>query len=137
MAVTTKPTSKSAIWGCKAGEGDTFASGKIISMSVKTSTEKEPLLDSNGETAGLSLYDQKSEVQIEVVAEASVALPEIGADLIVDGVTGIVLDVETKWEQKGWKKFSVQATFFPNLDVDSGSDAGLGVKKPAPAADKK
>jgi hypothetical protein len=133
MAIATKPTGKSAIWGVTATTGDTLASAKIVSMSVKNTIEKELLLNSVGETAGLCLYDPKTELQIEVICESSVTPPTIGGDFIVNGVTGTVLDVETKWENKGWKKLSVSATNFPNLETSDGVTRILGAAAPAAA----
>ena len=133
MAIITKPSSKSAIWGCQAADGDSFASGKIISMSVDQEGNEEPLLDSNGETVGLCLYDIKQPINVEVICEASLTLPAVGDSLTVNGVVGIVQNVSTKWEQKGWKKFSAKATFYPNLEADSSGTLNLGSKKPAVA----
>jgi len=134
MAIQTKPTSKSAIWGCTSQDGDTYASAKIVSMSVDLEGQEEPLLDSNGETVGLCLFDDKQPIQVDVIAEASITAPLRGATIIVDGVSGTVLKVSKKWEQKGWKKLSIQATFYPNLEEDSSVAQVLpGAKNPTGA----
>jgi hypothetical protein len=118
MAIQTKPTAKSAIWGCKAAQGDTYASGKIVSMSVDTEGNEEPLLNSDGETVGLCLFDEKQPINIELICEAAITPPDRGDEIVVDGVTGIVLKVSKKWEQKGWKKLAIQATAYPNLEAE-------------------
>jgi len=41
--------------------------------------------------------------------------------------------VEVKWEQKGWKKLSISATNFPNLESESLGAQNLSAKKPVSA----
>lgn len=112
MAVLIKPAGVTAVWGVVAETGDTFAEAKVQSMSVKHSAEQEPLPDKQGETTGLAIYDAKDELTVELIMETAITPPAIGADLVVGGVTGVVLNVEKKWENKGWKKLSVTGTKF-------------------------
>lgn len=114
--VSLKPGTHTATWGIPSISGDTFATGKVLSMGVDTATEMEPLPDRFGETVGLALYDQKDELTIEIICESGTPEPAIGGELVVDGIEGIVMGVSKKWENKGWKKLSVKATHFNAMD---------------------
>lgn len=109
MAVTLKPSGTTAVWGIKTESGDTFASAKIVSQKVSKSFEQEPLLNSDGETVGLAIYDKKTELEIEVVVETGTPNPALGTDIQIAGVACIVTGVDESWEQRGWKKLSIKA----------------------------
>ncbi len=112
MAVTLKPSGTTAVWGIKTETGDTFASAKILSQKVSKSIEQEPLLNSDGETVALALYDAKTETEIEVIVESAITAPDIGDAIQIAGESGMVTGVDLQWEQKGWKKLSIKATRF-------------------------
>ena len=112
MAVTLKGKGSQATWGIETATDDTFATAEVQSMERNRSAEQEPLLDKQGETTGVAIYDEKDELTIEVVVTTGTIEPEIGGDLKIDGVQGIVTGVDVKWENKSWKKLAVTGTKF-------------------------
>ena len=115
--VTLSPNETTATWGVPSIQGDTYAEGKVISMSVETSCEQEPLPDRYGETVGLAMFDEKDNLDIEIIVEQGTPMPAIGEALVIDGISGIVLSRSKKWENRGWMKFSCKATHFVAMDA--------------------
>jgi len=86
MAIIIKSDGKS-VWGVVPGTGDTFAAGKLVSMSRSPKRQQEKLLDSTGQTVGLALYDETTELKLEVIWSTAFTEPAIGDDVVVDGVS--------------------------------------------------
>ena len=70
----------------------------------------------SGFTIGQIFFDQNNVCRINVIAEADTALPEVGDDIQIAGLSCIVQSGPKKvWEQRGWCKISVEAKKFENL----------------------
>jgi hypothetical protein len=110
MAVTKILNGVTVEWG-SAGAG-TSALGIVRSASVKKASEKEQVPNNLGETVGLVLWDQRSDLSMEVIAVESVTQPAVGDAITIGGVAGKVLDCELKWENKGLKGLSITAVAY-------------------------
>jgi hypothetical protein len=106
MAVTFKGNGASAFWGVP---GSVY-SGRVVSASVDTSGEEVELSNSDGETDGLAMLNEKDEINLEVIYDSTFTPPARGATITVGSVTGVVLNVSKKWQNKGWRACTVKAT---------------------------
>ena len=104
-----------AVWGT-SGAG-TNANGIIQSASRKRTSEKEPILDTDGETVGMTWFDPKDELELEILCANSITPPVQGDTLTVDSLAGLVMDATIKWANKGYKMLTVTATKFVNTLV--------------------
>jgi len=108
---------RAAIWGIKDTSGDTHESSIITRMSRKRDGETDFLFDNDGFTVTEIFFDDKDVVTIEVICETATSIPARGDDITIVSIDAIVQDAELVWEQKGWKKLSINATKFANLSV--------------------
>lgn len=93
-------------WGSSAA--GTLTSGKILSLTRKSTNKQFEQPDENGEVHSLVLYDQREEFSIECLATDVSAPPALGSLITAGGVTDIlVTEVEIAWKQGDTKKFNI------------------------------
>jgi hypothetical protein len=106
MAVTFLGNAASAFWGVP---GSVY-SGRVVSARIRTEGDEEPLQNSDGETDGLAMLDEKDVMELEVVYDSTYTPPTRGSSITINGVTGYVQNVEKGWERRGWRSCRVTAT---------------------------
>lgn len=107
---------QAAVWGIEAAHKD-LQSGLVRSVTHKKSGETDFLYDHEGFTIAEVFFDDREEVELEVVCKADTAAPANGDTLAIGGVSFLVQGSDFGWEQRGWKKLKTQATYFPNLTL--------------------
>ena len=88
-----------------------------MKVSKATSGEEVPLDNSDGETDGMALFNEKDEYDIEVIYDADFTPPAYGDSFTVNSAAGLVLNVTVNWENKGWRKATVRATDFSQMTL--------------------
>jgi len=107
---------QSAVWGIES-EMQTLQSGIVRSVTRKKTGEKDYLYDYEGFTITQIFFDDREEVELEVVCKSDTVAPTNGATLAIGSVSFLVQDSDLAWEQRGWKKLRTRATYFPNLTL--------------------
>ena len=107
MSVEIK-LSNAITWGSSAA--GTLTSGKILSLTRKTTCKQFEQPDEDGEVHALVIYDQREELSIECLATAESDKPAIGSTITAGDVTdAIVTESEVAWKQGDTKKFNITA----------------------------
>ncbi len=94
--------------------------GIVTAASRKKTSEKEYVQDEQGYTVGMVLFDEKSELLLDIVCKSGMTEPSVGDSITFQSspaVTGIVMDAELKWDNKSTKKLTVTATKFTDTLV--------------------
>ena len=103
----------SAVWGTT--EAGTQATGIVKSAGRKRNSEKETIADDVGDTVGQVHFDFKDELTIEVICKSTMTNPTDAGAITIAGLAGVIQDWDIKWEQKGLKMLSINATKFHNV----------------------
>ena len=111
MSVTFKGNGASAFWGVPTA----VYSGRVVSARIRTEGEEEPLLNSDGETDGLALLDEKDVLELEVVYDSTFTPPARGDSITINSISGYVQTVEKGWERRGWRSCRITATDWKNM----------------------
>jgi len=106
MTVQFSGNGASAFWGVPGS----VVSGRVLSASVDSSGEEVELPNSDGETDGLAMLNEKDEINLEVIYDSTYTPPARGDSITVNGISGYVLNVSKKWQNKGWRGCTVKAT---------------------------
>lgn len=101
-----KGNAAEAFWGVP----DSVYSGRVVRCSIASSGEEVMLSTSLGEDDGMVMFNDKDELDIEMIYTTAVTPPSRGDAFTLGGVTGYVLNVTKNWEYKGWRKITVKAT---------------------------
>jgi len=104
-----------AVWGIVTTAGDTYAAGIITGQEKATGGSEDFIFDNEGFTITEIFFDDQDVCKVDVICEAATAVPARGDDVSIAGVDCICQSASTKWEQKGWKKLSIEAKKFANL----------------------
>lgn len=105
MAVAIKLGSD-IVWG--SSTAGTLTIGKIVSCTSESGGKEFEQEDENGETYSLILFDDREEIDTEILVKNGQVKPARGTLLNIAGVTGaIVLKSADKWQAGQTKKFSV------------------------------
>jgi hypothetical protein len=113
MAVQKKGAATTATWGVPTA----VYNGRVVKVTKATSGEEVPLDNSDGETDGMALFNEKDEYDIEVIYDAAFTPPAYAASFTVNSAAGVVLNVTVNWENKGWRKATVRATDFSQMTL--------------------
>jgi hypothetical protein len=111
MSVLLKGAASTATWGVPTA----IYSGRVLRVTKTTSGEEVPLDNSEGETDGLAMLNQKDEVDIELIYDSTFTPPSYGDSFTVASVVGLVLNIAVNWEYKGWRKATVKVTDWATL----------------------
>jgi hypothetical protein len=107
---------QTAVWGVETAY-QSLQSGIVRSVTRKKTGERDYLYDYEGFTIAQVFFDEKEEVELEVVCKSDTAAPTNGDTLAIGTVNFLVQDSQVMWEQRGWKKLKTTATYFPNLTL--------------------
>jgi len=113
MSITYKGNAAEAFWGVP----DSIFSGRVKSVKIDTDGEEVELPDSNGETDGVVMLNEKDVITLEVIYDSEYTPPSRGDSITVNSITGIVQSVGKSWEAKGFRGCTVKATKWANLDA--------------------
>ena len=122
-----------ASWGT-VGFGDSCSHGVIYKATLRRAGEDDKIFSGSGFTTGVIFFDDADEVDLELLALDSAALPArgdilavgsgqdvditaaaSGADSDMASFKGIIFDAEKAWEYKGMKMITLKASQFVNL----------------------
>ena len=106
MSVTFKGNAASAFWGVPTS----VFSGRVKSVSIDTDGDEVPLQNSDGETDGLAMLDEKDVISLEVIYDSTYTPPARGDSITVNSITGYVQSVSKKWANRDWRGCTVKAT---------------------------
>lgn len=106
---------RAAIWGIHTTAGDTHAAGIIVDQGYELTGDEDFVFDSEGFAIAKVYFNDQNQCEINIICEAGTAMPDRGDDIQIAGVACMVDSASLKWEQRGWKKFSVKATKYLNL----------------------
>lgn len=102
-----------AVWGVGS-----IYTGLITRASRKKNGETEVIYDSNGFVITKIFFDDKQECEIELIFESGTTEPTRGDAITFNSQAGFLVEnTELMWEQRGWKKLKIQATFHVNIDL--------------------
>lgn len=104
-----------ALWST---DGETSSLGTVLSVRNLTTGEMEPLPSESGETEGFLLYDERTELEIEVAMKNGATPPARGAAITILSSAGKVMTVEKTRQYKQWTKLKITATEFKALLSD-------------------
>ncbi|WP_448579267.1 hypothetical protein [Thermosphaera sp.] len=107
---------ESAVWGIESDLRG-LQSGLVLSVSRKRNVETDSIYDHEGYTIAQIYYDEREEVELEVICKSDTTAPAAGDTLTIGAVQFLVQDSELIWENRGWKKLRTRATYYPNLIV--------------------
>ncbi len=104
-----------ATWG--TGDLDVFdiCNGIVTRASRKKGGADDVIYDENGFTVSKVYFDNQDELSIDLIFGEDTEEPERGGELLFNGCVFLVDETELMWEQRGWKKMRVKATFYTNL----------------------
>lgn len=105
------------IWGIEAAYSGVLGAASVMRVRSKSNSEKDYLFDDQGFKSAVVFFDSSEECNIELVMMSGTTEAAPGDELSLDSLTFLVMDGERNWDQKGWKKLSVNATYFPNVDL--------------------
>jgi hypothetical protein len=111
MAVTFKGNAAAAFWGVP---GSVY-SGRVKSVKIDTDGEEVELPNSDGETDGLVMLNEKDVLSLEVIYDSSFTPPTRGTTITINSITGVVQSVGKSWEAKGFRGCTVKATKWANF----------------------
>jgi hypothetical protein len=105
MAVNIKLGSD-IVWG--SSTAGTLVCGKILSCNSESGGKEFEQEDEDGETYSFILFDDREEIDVEVLAKTAQAKPARGVELAIAGVTAaIVTKSAEKWQAGQTKKFAI------------------------------
>jgi len=127
-----------ASWGTAQAGATADAHGYIYKCLLRRAGEDDKVFDGNGFTIGQIFFDDADEVEFEILAKDTAALPVRGGvlELVASGAAasgnlhiiksaapdvdlttwkGVIQDADKEWGYKQWKMLKVKATKFANL----------------------
>lgn len=107
---------QAAVWGIETAY-KSLQSGLVRSVTRKVTGEKDYIYDEEGFTIAQIFFDDREEVELEVICASGTAAPANGDTLTISSIAFLVQDSDLAWEQRGWKKLKTRATYFPNLTL--------------------
>ena len=107
---------QAAVWGIES-DLQALQSGLVRSVTRKKTGEKDVIYDYEGFTIAQIFFDDREEVELEVLCTSDTVAPANGDTLTIGAVSFLVQDSDLAWEQRGWKKLRTRATFVPNLTL--------------------
>lgn len=107
-SVAFKGAASTFTWGIESGI--VTMSGRIVSIRVRRSIDKEELQDEEGEVDGLVYLDSKTAGTIECILPVAGASIALASALEVDGYGCFVESVEKNWERRGFAKYTVEVS---------------------------
>jgi hypothetical protein len=102
-------TDSDIIWGTEG-----CYEGTIMSCRKLSAGDKREIKNNNGNVATKVFFNERTELEVEVLAQASVEIPARGDDVTIAAITGQVDEVEENWANEKEKSFKVKATFNPD-----------------------
>jgi hypothetical protein len=108
-----------AVWGIES-DYRSLQSGLVVSVTRKSTGEKDTILDYEGFVAAAIYFDDREEIELEVICKAGsspTAAPVRGTTLTVGAYKFLVDGSDLAWERRGWKKLKTQATYHPNVEL--------------------
>lgn len=106
--VAFKGAASQFAWGIDSGV--VTMSGRIVSIRVRRSIDKEELQDEEGEVDGVVYLDSKTAGTIECILPVGDADLQLASALTVDGYGCFVESVEKNWERRGFAKYTVEVS---------------------------
>jgi len=104
-------------WGTSSLQAQTNW-GIVTAGSRKKTSELEEVPDESGYAVGLVYFNEKEELQVDVICKSSMSEPAVGDSITFSsGVTGFIKDVDLKWDNKSTKKMTVTATKYAETMV--------------------
>lgn len=104
-----------ASWGTGgAGASDL---GYIYKATHRKAGAEDKVYDGNGFTIGQIFFDDTDELELEILAKDSAALPARGDAMTVNSVAGVVQESSLEWGHKQWKMIKCKAVKFVNMTV--------------------
>jgi hypothetical protein len=107
---------QAAVWGIESAY-QSLQSGLVRSVTRKATGEKDYIYDYEGFTITEVFFDDREEVELEVICKSDTTAPADGDTLTISTVAFLVQDSDIAWEQRGWKKLKTRATYFPNMTL--------------------
>jgi hypothetical protein len=105
------------IWGIESAYSGLLDAASVMRIRSKSDSQKDYLFDDEGFTSAVVFFDSKEEASIELVMKSGTTEVAPGDELTLETLTFLVMDGERLWDQRGWKKLNVNATYFPNVDL--------------------
>lgn len=114
-------------WGVPSAIRDALDSirgtGVISSIEHAESAEKSKHQDEDGNTVGVTYFDDEGGVKFSVLCTAATVKPSVGDEIVglataleVTGGRILVNKVTRKWESKKAKELSIEATHHPAME---------------------
>jgi hypothetical protein len=114
-ARTVGTAGATAVWGIES-DLRALQSGLVVSVTRKSTGEKDHILDYEGFEQAVVYFADKEEVELEVICLAATTAPLRGTTLTIGSVKFLVDGSDLAWAQRGHKKLKTQATYYPNVE---------------------
>jgi hypothetical protein len=100
-----------ASWGTKGAGGTdgVHSLGLIKSARRRKDGEEKKVKNPSGNTMAHLFYDDRQEVEMEVLALDAAALPNRGDSIDIAGVTAVVTTCEENWQEEDFRMITVSA----------------------------
>lgn len=109
----------SVLWGA-GGVYDGTGVGYVTTGRHRAYSEKVEIQDENGYTVAVVYFDEKNDVEFEMVIKTSAPAIAVGDGVTICGIAYALVDeVEKMWEQRGVQKFRVKATNYVAIEDPS------------------
>lgn len=105
------------IWGIETAYSGVLGAASVMRVRSRSAAQKDFLYDDDGFTSAVVYFDDKEEVNIEITMKADTTDVAPGDELTLDTLTFLIDDPERNWDQRGWKKLTIPATYYPNVDL--------------------
>ena len=93
-------------WGAPDALG--ASKGIVVSCETKSTVKTKEMLDATGGLASMVFYDQREEVNVEILTTTTATIPTVGDELAIGGVTAVIAtEVTEKWSTGDGKKLSI------------------------------
>ena len=112
---TPKIKGRNAIWGMEHTDGDTYASGLVVDKNWNITGETDFIFDDNGFTITEIFFDDRDELEVNIICESATALPARGDEINLCGISCLVQSAGLVWNNRKWKMLSVKVTRYVNL----------------------
>lgn len=100
-------------WGVAA----TSTLGTVIDHKVESDAKYETIENEYGAVTGIVVYDTETIIKLTIIAKAAAALPGMGDNISVGGLTAIVLHASENASSKTTVKIEITANKWANLSI--------------------
>jgi len=100
------------------GTGSVYSGGLVVSATLTKNAEAQEVADTNGFAAAVVFFNNKQDIECEIIIQTAAPSIEIGDAVSICGVTGCIVQpggFQQMWEQKGVRKCRLKATKYTNF----------------------